>query len=77
MEAFSSFDEDDDSFFSVEMIADAKEEPAEGDFEENNDESMEEFCNDDDKDGDLVPSIINELIDTVAGSMEIKQGTCM
>ena len=51
------------------MTGDANEE---GDFK---DESMEEFCNDDGKDGDLVPSIINELIDTVAGSMEIKQGT--
>ena len=71
----SSIDEDDDSFFSVEMIADANEDPTEGDFEENNDESMEKFCNDDGKDVDLVPSIINELIDTVAGSMEIKQGT--
>ena len=67
----------DDSFFSIEMTTDEIEEPTEGDFGENNDcskdESMEEFCNNDGKYGDIFPSIINDMIDTVA-NMEIKQG---
>ena len=74
---FINVDEDDDSFFSIEMTTDEIEEPTEGDFGENNDcskdESMEEFCNNDGKYGDIFPSIINDMIDTVA-NMEIKQG---
>ena len=71
------FDEDDDSFFSIEMTTDEIEEPTEGDFGEKNDcskeESIEEFCNNDGKNGDIFPFIINEMIDTVV-NMEIKQG---
>ena len=72
-----SVDEDDESFFSIEMTTDEIEEPTEGEFGENNDcskdESMEEFCNNDGKNGDIFPSIINDMIDTVV-NMEIKQG---
>ena len=59
------------------MTTDEIEEPTEGDFGENNDcskdESMEEFYNNVGKNGDIFPSIINEMIDTVV-NMEIKQG---
>ena len=75
-EAF--IDEDDDSFVSVEMIKDENEEPAEGNFKENNggsiEESKEEFHNGDGIEKDLISPIIAELIDTVA-SMERKKGS--